>query len=431
MSNKKSEAATDQAQQVDVVSKYPLETILTVSLCVPIAGDPSSAEAVWGLPVLFWGPPGIGKSERAETASGRLGLGCEVIFPSTMQPEDVNGVLIPDGKGGAVKICMIDGVRKLIAAGKGVLFVDEVTGARPATQGALLGAILKRQFGDVKMPNSVRIVAAANPPEQAAGGWDLEPPMSNRFAHFDIGRPRAEEWVNYLLSQNLPRDTSILDYEDVLKANWGPAWAKSQGFFAGFHNKTNGRLLNKMPAEESKDRSHARPSSRTWTFAARAAATHLALRPVLAEAEDLMLDFISACIGTGAAGEFTTWLREANLPNPEDVLRNGWSPDKLRIDRNHAVYTSMVAFVIGTKEEDKRLKYAAQAYDVLDMASDAGLKDLIAPMVAQLVNRGLSVAMIHSPDPAKKRVGEVSARILTKLGKTKIGSMIREFKEPT
>lgn len=431
MSNKKSEAAADQTQQVDTASKYPLETILTVSLCTPISGDPSTPEAVWGLPVLFWGPPGIGKSERAETASGRLGLGCEVIFPSTMQPEDVNGVLIPDGKGGAVKICMIDGVRKLITAGKGVLFVDEVTGARPATQGALLGAILKRQFGDVKMPSGVRIVAAANPPDQAAGGWDLEPPMANRFAHFDIGKPSADGWVNYLLSQNLPRDTSILDYEDVLKTNWSSAWAKSQGFFAGFHDKTRGRFLHKMPAEGSKDRGRAWPSPRTWTFAARAAATCLALRSVLAEADDLMLDFINACVGAGAAGEFTTWLREANLPNPEDVLRNGWSPDKLRIDRNYAVYTAMVAFVIGTKDEATRLKYAAQAYDVLDVASDAGLKDLIAPTVAQLVNRGLSVSMIRDADPAKKRVGEAAGRILTKLGKTKIGSMIREFKEPT
>lgn len=430
MSNKKTEAAEQAEQvQVELSSKHPLETILTVSLCVPISGDPSSEEAVWGLPTLFWGPPGIGKSERAETASARLGLECEVIFPSTMQPEDINGVLIPDGKGGAVKICMLDGVRKLIAAGKGVLFVDEVTGARPATQGAMLGAVQKRQFGDVKVPNRVRIVAAANPPEQAAGGWDLEPPMANRFAHFDIGKPSSEGWVNYLLSQSLPRDTSILDFEDTLKKNWPAAWAKSQGFFAGFHDKTKGRFLHKMPAEGSKDRGRAWPSPRTWTFAARAAATCLALRPVLPDADDLMLDFINACVGAGASGEFTTWLREANLPNPEDVLEKGWSPDRLRIDRNYAVYTAMTAFVLGTKEETKRLKYAAQAFDVFDVASDAGLKDLIAPTVAQLVNHGLSVSMIHSTDPAKKRVGESAARILTKLGKTKIGPMIREFKE--
>lgn len=420
--SKKSDGA-DQEKQIEAISKYPLETLLTVALCVPISGDPSTEGVVWGLPTLFWGAPGIGKSERAETAASRLGLGCEVIFPSTMQPEDINGVLIPDGKGGAVKVCMIDGVRKLIADKKGVLFIDEATGARPATQGALLGAILKRQFGDVKMPNGVRIVAAANPPEQAAGGWDLEPPMANRFAHFDINKPRAGEWVDYLLSQNLMRDTSILDYEDVLKNHWAEAWPKAQGFFAGFHNKTQGRLLHKMPAEGSKDRGRAWPSPRTWTFAARSVATCLALRSVLPDAEDLMLDFISACVGAGASTEFTTWLREANLPDPEHVLQNGWTPDKLRIDRNYSVYTAMTAFVLGAKDEEKRLKYAVQAYGVLDTASDAGLKDLIRPLVGKLVNRGLSVSMINSSDPLKKRVGEVSGRLLTKIGKSKIGAM--------
>jgi hypothetical protein len=255
--------------------------------------------------------------------------------------------------------------------------------------------------------------------------------MANRFAHFDIGKPSAEGWVDYLLSQNSPRDTSILDYEDVLRANWGPAWASSQGFFAGFHNKTFGRLLHKMPAEGAKDRGRSWPSPRTWVFAARAAATCFALRSVIPDADDLMLDFVGACVGTGSAGEFTTWLREANLPNPEDVLRNGWVPDMRRIDRNHAVYTAMVALVNGTKDEEKRLKYAIQAYGVLDTASEAGLKDLIAAPTAQLVNRGLSVAMIHHADPLKKRVGEVAGRLLTKLGKTKIGGMIRKFTETT
>lgn len=418
-----------QAEQQVPTNKHALETLLSVSLSVPISGDPSSKGAIWGLPTLFWGPPGIGKSERAEAAAARLGLSCEVIFPSTMQPEDVNGVLVPDGKGYAVKVCMLDGVRNLIAAGKGVLFIDEATGARPATQGALLGAVLKRQFGDVKMPPGVRIVAAANPPEQAAGGWDLEPPMANRFAHFDIGRPRADEWVDYLLSQNLPRDTSILDYEDAVKSHWDAAWSKSQGFFAGFHNKTNGRFLHQMPAEGAKDRGRSWPSPRTWTFAARSAATCMALSSILKDSEDLMLDFVSACVGPGASGEFATWLREANLPNPEDVLKNGWTPDRLRIDRNYAVYTAMTAFVMGMKDEERKLKAVVQAYNVLEAASDAGLKDLIAPHIAQLVNRGFSVNMISSTDPAKMRVGQAAARLLTKLGKTKVGGLIKDFKE--
>lgn len=426
MSKKTEEQTKEQARAV--ASKHPLETILIVALCVPVSGDPSTPEAVSGLPVLFLGPPGIGKSQRAKTASARLGLDCYVIFPSCLQPEDVSGVLVPDGNGGANKISMLDAVRKLHTTGRGVLFIDELTGARPATQGALLGAVLDRQFGDIKLPGAVRIIAAANPPEEAAGGWELEPPMANRFAHFAIAMPRADEWVNYLLSQNLPRDSSVKDYEELLKQNWDAAWARSQGLYAGFHTKTNGRFLHVMPPEGSNQRGGAWPSPRTWENAARSSATCMALSSVIDNSDDLMLDFVTACVGPGAAGEFGTWLREANLPNPEDVLRNGWVPDKLRIDRNYAVFTAMTAFVLGTKDEGKRMDYAVKAFGVLEMASDAGLKDLVAAPLVALVNKGLTSSLLHSTDPAKKKVGEAAVRLMTKIGKAKMGGMLKDFR---
>lgn len=411
-------------------NKHSIETILNVSLCVPMTGDPADPDVIMGMPVLFWGAPGIGKSSRTKAASRRLGIGCSVLFPATLQPEDVTGVLVPDGKGGATKICMLEAVRNAVAAKTHTIFIDEISGAAPATQGALAGAVLDRQFGDIMLPGKVRIVAAANPPEQAAGGYELDAMFANRFAHFEVYPPTAEEWVDYMLSQNVPRDTSILDYEEIVQKNWEKAYAKSLGLFAGFQKKTSGKFLHRLPPEGSQDRSRAWASPRTWEGATRVAATCMALDSVVPNSGDLMLDFIAACVGSGAAGEFTTWLREANLPNPEDVLNNGWTPDRLRLDRNYAVYTAMSAFITGTKDEAKRLKYAVQGWDILNTASDAGLKDMIAPIVSQLVNRGLSVGMVNSPDPAKKKVGVAAARVMTKIGKTKIGAMAHDFKDP-
>ena len=45
---------------------------------------------------------------------------------------------------------------------------------------ALLRVVLERTVGDLTLPHDVAIVAAANPPEQAADGWDLSPPLANR-----------------------------------------------------------------------------------------------------------------------------------------------------------------------------------------------------------------------------------------------------------
>jgi len=45
--------------------------------------------------------------------------------------------------------------------------------------------VLERVVGDLELPPEVAVVAAANPPEQAADGWDLSPPLANRFCHLD------------------------------------------------------------------------------------------------------------------------------------------------------------------------------------------------------------------------------------------------------
>ena len=50
----------------------------------------------------------------------------------------------------------------------------------------MLTVALERMVGRTKLPDAVRIVAAANPPDRAAGGVDLTPPMANRFLHIDF-----------------------------------------------------------------------------------------------------------------------------------------------------------------------------------------------------------------------------------------------------
>lgn len=66
--------------------------------------------------------------------------------------------------------------KRLHEAGAGYLFLDELSTAPPAVQAAMLGVALERRVGDLVLPRAVQVVAAANPPERAADGWDLSPP---------------------------------------------------------------------------------------------------------------------------------------------------------------------------------------------------------------------------------------------------------------
>src|SRR6202042_2804518 len=70
-------------------------------------------------------------------------------------------------------------------AGHGLVFFDEISTAPPAVQAALLRVVLERTVGDLTLPDAVSVVAAANPPERAADGWALSPPLANRFCHLD------------------------------------------------------------------------------------------------------------------------------------------------------------------------------------------------------------------------------------------------------
>jgi MoxR-like ATPase len=165
-----------------------LEGVILVSLLTPW-GNPSNPECTWGIPILIWGAPGIGKSGRISYISLCLGLPPEVTYPATNQPENVSGALIPDGQGSGTIFPLLAGVKRLIQNKQGVWIIDELSCARPAVQAAFLGAVYERRVGEEKLPGGIRIIAAANPPEEAAGGWELEPPMANRFCHIYMKPP--------------------------------------------------------------------------------------------------------------------------------------------------------------------------------------------------------------------------------------------------
>src|SRR6516165_11693296 len=136
-----------------------------------------------GVPVLLWGAPGTGKTSAIRAMAGVMGLPCETVIASIREPSDFAG--LPIVVGDEVRFAPPAWARRLAEAGQGLLFLDELSTAPPAVQAALLRVVLERAVGDLTLPDDVAVVAAANPPEQAAGGWDLSPPLANRLCHLD------------------------------------------------------------------------------------------------------------------------------------------------------------------------------------------------------------------------------------------------------
>src|SRR6202161_1878549 len=133
------------------------------------------------VPVLLWGAPGTGKTSVIRAMADALGWPCETVIASIREPSDFAGLPVVVGED--VRFAPPAWARRLAEAGRGLLFLDELSTAPPAVQAALLRVVLERVVGDLDLPAEVAVVAAANPPEQAADGWDLSAPLANRLCH--------------------------------------------------------------------------------------------------------------------------------------------------------------------------------------------------------------------------------------------------------
>lgn len=149
------------------------------------------------VPVILWGDPGQGKSAVLTAMAGDMeNTELTTLISSIREPSDFAG--LPNIVNGKACLVAPDWAHKISEHQKkndytrDILFFDEISTAVPATQAALLRVILDRYVGDLYLGDRVSIVAAANPTELAADGWDLAAPMANRFLHLNWHLPAAE-----------------------------------------------------------------------------------------------------------------------------------------------------------------------------------------------------------------------------------------------
>jgi MoxR-like ATPase len=329
------------------------------------------------VPVLLWGGAGLGKSSAVREMANAASLPCETVIASIREPSDFAGLPIVAAEGDSVRFAPPSWALRLAEAGRGVLFLDEISTAPPAVQAALLRVVLERTVGDLTLPDAVTVVAAANPPEQAADGWDLSPPLANRFCHLDWDLD-ASEWAEGILAGfDQPTVPQVTD--ESMRKELNNARAHVGAFVSA-----RSHLLHAHPGNEAAA-GRAWPSPRSWEMAARLTAAG----KVSGALDQVQALAVAGAVGPGAAAEFLAWREDLDMPDPESVLLDPTSfrlPD--RGDRAYAALAALTAAVIG----DNTASRWEAAWTAISAATQRRQADIAVAAIRTLI--------AHRPDGA-------------------------------
>ncbi|WP_405691341.1 AAA family ATPase [Streptomyces sp. NBC_01185] len=322
-------------------------------------------------PVLLWGEPGIGKSAGLEQLAAGLGLELETVIASVHEPSDFAGLPVvgDDPAVTGVPMAPPDWAVRLARSGRGLLFFDELSSAPPAVQAALLRVVLERRVGSLRLPESVRVVAAANPPSSAADGWHLSPPLANRFVHL--------RWTHdpRTVARGMAGTWPALGVPVVDPAKVSGAVARARGAVSGFLTARPG-LVHHLPAD-AESRGRAWPSPRTWDMALRLLATGYAA----GTGREAVATALTGAVGDGAGIELLSYLDHLDLPDPDRVLAD---PDAFALpERGDRQLAFLIAVVAAVQGEPTRKRWEA-GWAVLAKAVDAGVPDVAARAAVDL-----------------------------------------------
>jgi hypothetical protein len=333
------------------------ELIAALSVCVEL-----------GVPAIVWGGPGVGKTSAIRSLAAKLDRHCETVIASIREPADFAG--LPVVRPGGVEFSAPSWAHRLIDRG-GLLFLDEITTAPPAVQAAMLRVILERTVGDLTLPDTVSIIAAANPPSQAADGWDLAPPLANRFVHLDWVLD-AGAWASGTVS-------GFWGLAEPLRVTVSPAKERRMlGEVAGFIERRRD-LLHSVPSTAA-EAGRAWPSPRSWTTGGRLLAACESLGSAYG---GVGVQLLAGSVGPAAAAEFLAWRSESELPDPERVLAD---PSSFVLpSRGDRIYASLTSIVAAVAESPTASRWQA-AWEAIAIASQAGHTDIAVAVVRSLLS---------------------------------------------
>lgn len=157
------------------------------------------------VPVVLYGPPGVGKSDLVRSFPIKLSqhydedFGLVVVEASCLDAPDVIGFLVPtkSATGEAVaRYTKPDIIRQIELTGleRGVLFIDEVGQADLLVQKAFAPLFIEGKLGEYRIPEGWYVISASNRLEDRAGVNKQLTHFTNRQCQVNIDA-HVDDWI--------------------------------------------------------------------------------------------------------------------------------------------------------------------------------------------------------------------------------------------
>ena len=320
------------------------------------------------------GDPALNKSAWIESTFAAWGYHVETVVPSYRDMSDFNGLPVVNTDTWQVDLAAPGWAHRVNAATNGaIIFLDEWTMASDQVKGAALRMLRERWVGEIKLADHVRIILAGNGLDTSVGGWDMPAPAANRMLHLDWKGVDYDTWADGLVN----------GWDSITPQNIMPAHPTAERrtmkriIVAGYIRAGGNAVLHDLPRDRSKA-GGAWASRRTWEMVAD-------VLPYLDDDKtDDLLTLAKGAVGDGQAVAFTSFVKNADLPDPKAVIADPSTYDwkDRRLDRTFMVLASTTAVANdGTKDS-----WLAQ-WGVLGAAADAGRADVAsAQAIAHMRN---------------------------------------------
>jgi hypothetical protein len=258
------------------------------------AGEVLGAALDADVPTMFWGGPGVGKSDLVHQVAAAREMEVRDIRISQLESVDLRGVpSVVDGR----TYWNPPSFLPHDMHSRGILFLDEINSGSTSTMAAAYQLVLNKALGEYTVPPLWRIVAAGNRIQDRSIVNAMPAALRNRFIHIDV-ETHLDDWCAWALRNNI--------HSDVI------AFLRQESNLLNEFDVGSNETRQREASQKMKD-AKAFATPRSWAFLSK-----MLLVGIPAGAE---YETYGSVVGEGVASRFIAYMKySSKMPNLDDIL---------------------------------------------------------------------------------------------------------------